>query len=342
LGDHVQQKGSLVDDAKTRFDFSHAKAMTADEIARVEAQVNADIGRDLPVFADHAAQDEARRIYGLRAVFGEKYPSVVRVVSVGVPVRDLLANPSNKAWYDYSVEFCGGTHLQSTGQAGTFVVVAEEAIAKGIRRITAVAGGVADAAQADGETVASELETLVAEAPGTLERKLADFIERSAAMRIPLGTRIALRERIAELQARIKEWKKTRTKNAESSIGVKAREMVEKAPEQRFYVEVFDDADKNALGAAIDEMRKIRPTSALMAASGSTMTGSFYIKAWVPRALTENGFYANEWVQFAAKRVGGGGGGKPDMAEAGGKYSPTWRDALEAAQEFAKKKLGAE
>ena len=107
LGGDVQQKGSLVDPEKLRFDFSHGKSMSDDELAKVETLVNKRIAEKLPVYAETAPQEKALKIHGLRAVFGEKYPPMVRVVSIGVPVKDLLADPGNEKWQQYSIEFCG-------------------------------------------------------------------------------------------------------------------------------------------------------------------------------------------------------------------------------------------
>ena len=103
------EAGSLVDAEKLRFDFIHPKAMTDQEIAKIETMVNTCIEMKLPVYAQEAPQAEALKIFGLRAVFGEKYPPMVRVVSIGVPVADLLKQPDNPKWKGYSVEFCGGT-----------------------------------------------------------------------------------------------------------------------------------------------------------------------------------------------------------------------------------------
>src|SRR5678815_3110320 len=137
LGDAVQQKGSLVDPDKLRFDFSHGKAVTEEELGRVEALVNECVEKKLPVYADVAPQEKALKIHGLRAVFGEKYPPMVRVVSIGAPVGELLADPSNAKWRQNSIEFCGGTHLKNTGDVEAFIVTAEESVSKGVRRIVA-------------------------------------------------------------------------------------------------------------------------------------------------------------------------------------------------------------
>ncbi len=134
LGDHVDQKGSLVDDQKLRFDFSHGQAVTNEQLAVIERIVNERIYSDLPVSATTMALAEAKKLAGVRAVFGEKYPDPVRVIAIGT------ADPKREASIDHSIEFCGGTHLAHTGEAGFFKIVSEESVSKGVRRITAVTG----------------------------------------------------------------------------------------------------------------------------------------------------------------------------------------------------------
>jgi alanyl-tRNA synthetase len=136
LGHHVEQKGSLVDDDKTRFDFSHDKPLSPDEIRAVEERVNQGIIRDQPVTAVSLPLAEAKQIAGVRAVFGEKYPDPVRVVLIG-PETPAAATQ------EHSVEFCGGTHMPRTGAIGYFKIIEQGAVAKGVRRVTAVTGRVA-------------------------------------------------------------------------------------------------------------------------------------------------------------------------------------------------------
>jgi alanyl-tRNA synthetase len=143
LGEGVQQKGSLVDPDKLRFDFSHGKALGEEELAKIEQLVQQCVERKLPVYAEEAPQEQALTINGLRAVFGEKYPPMVRVVSIGVPVADLLKDPGNEKWRQFSVEFCGGTHLKSSTDVEAFAITAEESVSKGIRRIVALTGSAA-------------------------------------------------------------------------------------------------------------------------------------------------------------------------------------------------------
>src|SRR5204862_4617947 len=133
LGDHVEQKGSLVDADKTRFDFTHAHALSADEVQRIERRVNEHIQADLPVTVVVLPLAEAKKLPGVRAVFGEKYPDPVRVVLIG-------AERPEEVTRELSIEFCGGTHLARSSQAGLFKIVSQEPVAKGVRRVTAVTG----------------------------------------------------------------------------------------------------------------------------------------------------------------------------------------------------------
>ena len=131
LGNHIDQKGSLVDEDKTRFDFSHSQAITKDELRKIENIVNEIIQDDIAVDCRVMPLDEAKKIPGVRAVFGEKYPDPVRVVSV------VKKDDPN---FNGSVEFCGGTHLERTSQAGMFKIIGQESVGKGVRRLTAITG----------------------------------------------------------------------------------------------------------------------------------------------------------------------------------------------------------
>ena len=216
LGDGVQQKGSLVDPEKLRFDFSHSKSMSDEEIAGVEKLVNEAIAKKLPVYAQEAPQEKALKINGLRAVFGEKYPPMVRVVSIGAPVADLLNDPAKADWRKFSIEFCGGTHLASTDQIERFAITAEESVSKGIRRIVALTGEAATAV----ESAANRLDGIIARARQTADAELSCVLaelQTAVASPLPLRAKRRAQAAIAELQARHRAFEKTN--RAQSSGG---------------------------------------------------------------------------------------------------------------------------
>jgi alanyl-tRNA synthetase len=336
LGDHVQQKGSLVDDEKLRFDFSHNSAISDEQLERVENIVNNDIGADLPVYTQYAPQEQALKIHGLRAVFGEKYPPKVRVVSIGVPLTDLLADPVNKRWHDYSLEFCGGTHLAKTGDAEGFVVVTEEAVAKGVRRITALTSRAAHQASAKGDMLLGRIEGLQSQPPETLPTAIADLMEAIANTPLPLLAKSKLREGAARLQNIVKEYDKQRNKQVAGSITDTARKLADECT-GNLLVSAIDDADSASLRTAMDVIRKKRPDAAMLLAAAPDGKTTFL--AAVPQILIDRGLKAGDWVREVARVAGGSGGGRPDMAQAGGKDPSKLLDALEAGRQYAQSKL---
>jgi alanyl-tRNA synthetase len=336
LGEHVQQKGSLVDDQRLRFDFSHGQAISEAQATAIERAVNEDIGKNLVVYAEEVPQEEALKIHGLRAVFGEKYPPKVRVVSIGAPVTELLRDPGRKDWYDFSVEFCGGTHLTRTGEAGKLVLVGEEAVAKGVRRVTAVAGERAERALEEGKSLLSSLQSLAQKTAEVLEKELPPIIEETAAKVLSLKDRASARELIAQLQKKSKEHHKEQSRQAMGQIVEVAREIAEQQSGPIIVASV-GDADADALRTAMDVIHGNRPAAALLL--GAAAGGKVSFVARVPEELIKLGLKAGEWVKSAATVAGGGGGGRPDMAQAGGKDPSKLDEALEAARAFASGKL---
>jgi alanyl-tRNA synthetase len=160
LGDDINQKGSLVDEDKLRFDFSHKSQVTIPELKKIEDSSNSYIKQNCKIYSKDVDLDTAKSIEGVRAVFGETYPNPVRVVSVGVEVDTLLTEPKNPEWRKVSVEFCGGTHVDQTGLIKDLVIVEESGIAKGIRRIIAYTGDAAHTVQREAEEFRKRIETL--------------------------------------------------------------------------------------------------------------------------------------------------------------------------------------
>jgi alanyl-tRNA synthetase len=340
LGDGVQQKGSLVDPEKLRFDFSHPKAMSDEEIARVEKMVNEAIDKKLPVYAQEASQDQALKINGLRAVFGEKYPPMVRVVSIGAPVGDLLANPNDPKWRQFSIEFCGGTHLASSDQIGRFAITSEESVSKGIRRIVALTGESATAV----ESAAGRLESAIAGARQVADADLAAAIaELQAAVAAPLPLRAKRRAQaaIVELQTRQRAYEKSsRSQSAGGGVdAVKAAaDLLAHAPPLaggKLIIGQIPGATDEQLRSAIDSLRKKSPTHAILLAASDNDKVTFV--AAVSDDVVAKGLKAGDWVKQVAIVAGGGGGGRPQMAQGSGKDAAKIGEALEAARRIAAK-----
>ncbi|HTW93279.1 MAG TPA: alanine--tRNA ligase, partial [Tepidisphaeraceae bacterium] len=274
LGDDVQQKGSLVDPDKLRFDFSHPKAMTDEQIDRVTHLVNNLIDRKLPVYAEVAPQEKALKIAGLRAVFGEKYPPMVRVVSIGAPVADLLADPANPKWRQFSIEFCGGTHLQNSSQAETFAVTAEESVSKGIRRLVALTG---DAAKSAAES-ARQLDKQISQARQSPDADLAPHIaaiqKSLAAGNLPLLAKRRAQTIVAELQSRLKAFEKSAKPAgaAQFDTASVAADLLAKAADiagAKIIVAEIPGATDEQLRTVMDSLRKRATSYGIMLASAA-------------------------------------------------------------------------
>jgi alanyl-tRNA synthetase len=356
LGDHVQQKGSLVDPEKLRFDFIHQKAMTDEEILKVENMVNACIEMKLPVYAEVAPQEKALKIHGLRAVFGEKYPPMVRVVSVGIPVSELLADPLNTKWKQYSVEFCGGTHLQNSSTAERFVITSEESVSKGIRRLVALTGASAKDASTQGQVIQSLIEqsksTSEADLPG-----LVTALQRAiAGANIPLLAKRHAQSTISELQERHKKWQRSQTTPAaqESTGGFNPEALLSTAESVNgiaLIVGSVPSTNADTLRGTWDWLKRKHPQQniAVLLASEFTDTdkdgNKLPPKVNLLAAIGDphiDKLKAGDWIKAVAPIVGGSGGGRPQLAMAGGKDVTKIKDALATAKSFAKQKLGAQ
>ncbi|MDB5324576.1 MAG: alaS [Phycisphaerales bacterium] len=342
LGDGVQQKGSLVDADKLRFDFSHGKSLAENELDAIERDVAA--ANNLTVYTEEVPQEKALKINGLRAVFGEKYPPIVRVVSVGVPVQDLLVDPANEKWPNYSIEFCGGTHVPSTDVIGRFAVVAEESVSKGVRRVVALTGEKAAAAWAEADRIAA----IVSKADAAPDADVpAAIVQITAVLKdatLPLSAKRRVQAKVVALQARAKAAEKA-AKAAGAGVSVDiaatAAALLESAIDLgggKIVVGEVAGATDDQLRGAIDSIRKKTPSYGIMLASAGEAKVSFV--AAVSDDLIARGLKSGDWVRETAKIAGGGGGGSPKMAQAGGKDPTKLAAALDRAREVAKAALG--
>ena len=351
LGEHVEQKGSLVDAEKLRFDFVQPKALTDAQIAEVEALVNKSIAADLPVYSQVVPLEEGRKIKSLRAVFGEKYPPQVRVVSVGAPVTELLAQPDDARWMNYSIEFCGGTHVASTKAIENFALVAEESVSKGIRRIVALTGAAGKkAADLAGRMDSLITQSAAADAAG-LPAAIAAIQSLAREPHLPMLQRRKGQHAVAQLQQRLKDQHK---KAGGTTGGPAAAEIerllgaIEHVNGTALLVSSLPEASADVLRSAMDAIKKKHtqtPLAILLAGvsvdhdkDGNPLPAKVNLLAAVSDALVGK-LAAGDWVKAIAPMVGGSGGGRPQMAMAGGKDTGKVAEALAAGRELAQNKL---
>lgn len=257
LGDDINQKGSLVDHEKLRFDFSHKAQVTLPEIKKIEEFSNSYIKQNCRIYAKDVPLDIAKGIEGVRAVFGETYPNPVRVVSVGVDVETLLAEPQNPEWRKVSVEFCGGTHVEQTGLIKDLVIVDESGIAKGIRRMTAYTGDAAHEVQRLAESFSQRLKVLE-DMPFGSEKESEVKVTQAElnTLKISVLGKEDLRTRFAKVQKSVLDEQKKRAK-AESKVALDTViEYFEKNKDKSYLVTKLPiSANAKAIGDVINHFK---------------------------------------------------------------------------------------
>ena len=294
LGTHVEQAGSFQDSDRTRFDFSHFQAMTAEEIAKVEALVNEKIREAIPVETAVMSIEEAKKT-GAMALFGEKYGESVRVVSMG----------------DFSKEFCGGTHVKNTADITAFKILSESGVAAGVRRIEAITGDNVMAYYADVEKTLNEAAKAAKSTP-------ADLIKKIEAMQ-------------AELKKANAEIESLKSKAAKDALG-DVLNNVKEINGVKFLAAKVEGVDMNGLRELGDDLKnKLGDTAVLLLAS--VMEGKVNLVSMVSDAAQKTGAHAGNLIKAVAGLVGGGGGGRPNMAQAGGKNPAGVDDCLKAAED---------
>jgi alanyl-tRNA synthetase len=336
LGDEVQQRGSLVADDRLRFDFSFGRAMTAEEIAKAERLVQEAISRNLKVDAAEAPLAKAKSIAGVRAVFGEKYPDPVRVVSIGATVGELLADPANAKWRQCSVEFCGGTHLTSSGEAKRFAIVSEGALSAGVRRVLALAGVPAEAAFAAARGLHERISAADRLDGQALVDEASEITALSQELTLPASEKHALQAPLESLRDRAKAARRQGEAAGRDSAVAAMHTLLDKHAGGSLVAQL-DGADAPALLAALDVAKARSPDTAVLLVSPDAAAGKVAIAARVPQSLIARGLKAGDWVKAAAQACGGSGGGKPDMAQAGGKDVTKVAEAIAAAEALAAK-----
>ena len=289
LGEHVGQKGSLVDAERTRFDFSHPNPVSADELHEIERLVNREIRTNSAAEARTMPYREALDS-GAMALFGEKYGDEVRVLSIG----------------EFSVELCGGTHVSRSGDIGAFKIVSETGIASGVRRIEAVTGDAAVNYMLENEASLARISKLVRGSGDDVEQKVQQLIERSR----------SLEKEIQDLKGKL--------------AGQSGRDIADSAQEiggAMVLAEVIDGADMGALRSTCDRLKDRFEQAVIVL--GAVEDGKVRLVAGVTKNFAK-AVHAGELVNFVAQQVGGKGGGRPDMAQAGGSRPEKLNDALKS------------
>lgn len=292
LGEHVNQAGSLVEPDRLRFDFSHFGSISAEELTRIEERVNEQIWRQTSVVIESKPIAEAKAM-GAMALFGEKYGDVVRVVQVG----------------DYSIELCGGCHVRNTAEIGLFKIVSESGIGSGVRRIEAVSGRSAYL-YLDGQL------QLLREAAAMLKSNVPDVPKRVEAM---LGQIKELGRENESLRGKLSAIEAGSLTDSAKQVGGVT-----------LLAAKVDAGDMDSLRTIVDQM-KVKLGSAVIVV-GAVSDGKVNLVAAVTPDLVQQGFHAGKLVKEAASRCGGGGGGRPDMAQAGGKDPSKLDEALQAVE----------
>jgi alanyl-tRNA synthetase len=304
LGTHVSQKGSLVAPDYFRFDFSHPKALTREEIASVEAEVNAQIRSNETVTTRLMTPDEAISA-GAMALFGEKYGDEVRVLSMGRMTDS-----------DYSVELCGGTHVRALGDIQLFKIISESAVSAGVRRIEALTGEAAREWLSERDARLREAAAILKASPDEVPTRIASLVEE----------RKRLERELADAKKQLAMGGGTAKSEASAPEDVNGH---------KFLGQVVEGLDPKALRAAVDEMKKRLGSG--IAALVVVNDGRASVAVGVTEDLTGQ-VSAVDLVKAAVARLGGqGGGGRPDMAQGGGPDGSKAREALEAVKDALEK-----
>jgi alanyl-tRNA synthetase len=335
LGDGADQRGSLVADDRLRFDVAARSAPNAETLAAIEQQVLDAIAADLKVDARECPLDAAQTFTSVRAVFGERYPDPVRVVSIGATIDELEGEPGGN-WIAASIEFCGGTHVKTTGEIGDFVLMQEQGLAAGIRRIVALTGPAALAVRKTGVELLEQTAKATLADDDALEQLVERIARDQVEKELGLVQRRAVESELDALRGRLKSLRKAAAGESRTEAVDAARALSEAGGD--LIVAEVPASDKEALLAAMDAVKGNCPDAPCLLASRDD--SSVLIVARVPDAGIKAGLKAGDWVREVAKTCGGGGGGRPDMAQAGGKNPDAVPAALERAMAFAREKLG--
>ncbi|KAI5963176.1 ALA1 [Candida pseudojiufengensis] len=344
LGEGVDQKGSLVASEKLRFDFSHKQALTLKELEEVEKISTQYIKDNKQVYYKDVSLNDAKEINGLRAVFGETYPDPVRVVSIGIPVEELLKDPKNEEWRSLSIEFCGGTHVQKTNDIKDLVITEESGIAKGIRRIVAVTGH--DAHQV--QQLANEFETKLNEVDSLpngseKENKVKELGVALKKLSISVIDKQKLTEKFNKIDKSIKDnLKQIQKEENKKTLDIVKNWLNDENNNNSNYLvsHIPINANAKAITESFNLIKKQDKSKSIYLLTGGLNNGDKIAHGcYISDEAINKGINANELSKLVSQEIGGKAGGKGNIVQGMGDNSKGIEKAIELVEKEFKEKL---
>ncbi|KAM4058434.1 tRNA synthetases class II (A) domain-containing protein [Hirsutella rhossiliensis] len=341
LGDDVNQKGSLVDNEKLRFDFSHKSQVKIDELRKIEDMSNAYIRREAKIYSKDVDLDLAREIEGVRAVFGETYPNPVRVVSVGMDIDTMLKDPKKQEWRQYSVEFCGGTHVDNTCLIKDLIIVEESGIAKGIRRIIAYTGAAAHQVQREAVEFFKKLDALDALPFGAeKEAQVKALSQEISQLVISTLTKDEFNQRFQRIATGVvAEQKKRQKAEAKAALDTVLKHFEQNKDSKWFVGRLPIGGNAKALTEVIKHFQSKDKEKTLYMFGGSKDEGALVHGVYVGTHLSSKGVTAEQWAASVSEVVGGRSGGKEPSRQGQGTQPEKIDEGVETATKWLQEKL---
>lgn len=340
LGDHIDQKGSLVAPSKLRFDFSHKSPISPSDLEQIESLSNEWIKRNVKVYSKEMELSTAQKIPGLRAVFGESYPDPVRVVTLEFSVEEMESDIENPKWRNTSVEFCGGTHVAKTGDIREFVIIEESGIAKGIRRIIAITGEEARQASMDANEADSKWEKIVSlTSSGEKEKGIKLFEVELNSLQISVVRKDRLRTLVSKERKSLIDQQKQVEKEQSKLVTELVSNYFTENPDAKCFVTEVEIAKGNPkiMQPGITTAKSLNKAVYFFSTSDDNSKVA-HLNSVPKGEIVKGGFNAKTWFERVVTVLGGKGGGKDDGAQGFGTEVDKIQDAIKVAKEVYENK----
>ena len=347
LGGECNQKGSLVDADKTRFDFSHGKALTIDQIVKIENIVNDIIEQELDIFTEEIEYSSIVTVKALRAMFGERYPKTVRVVSIGCKPSDALKAPNDNRWFKFSIELCGGTHLKNTKEAKKFIIISEDALSSGVRRMVAVTYDGAKQAILEANELEQEIDDALLLEGSRLVRECARLNDKFANAYIGYKRKHDLKKKMKKLNGKSLKFKQKASKSLSKNVKDSIKKVIDNLKSDTMFIVQKMDAqvDAKSLKEGIKIWKKNKKSSQKgillysLNTNDSNDKNQVIIMAELTKDLVKKGLKAKEWVSNIVNLIDGKGGGNDLKFQCIGSNQSNINDVITKLNKFANDKL---